>query len=149
MTNVHVAHRTPLLRLATLFFLIVSASWSQVTTATFYGIVTDPGGAVIPGATVTLTQEDTGTVKSATTDASGEFTFDFLKAATYDLKIEAQGFKIRNSPGIVLSASQKFRGTFEMDIGSVSETISVEAQTTQLNTVSAEQRHFFNRLDIT
>jgi hypothetical protein len=148
MTNVHVAHRAPLC-LVTLFFLIVSAAWSQVTTATFYGIVTDPAGAIIPGATVTLTQHDTGAVISATTDGSGEFTFDFLKAATYDLRIEAQGFKVRNSPGIVLSASQKFRGTFGMDIGSVSETVSVEAQTTQLNTVSAEQRQTLVRLDIT
>ena len=149
MTNVHVAHRAPLLRLATLLLLIVSVTWSQVTTATFYGIVNDSLGAVIPGATVTLTQQDTGTVITTTTDASGEFTFDFLKAATYDLKIEAQGFKIRSTPGIILSASQKFRGVFAMDIGSVSETVSVEAQTTQLNTVSAEQRQTLVRLDIT
>ena len=147
--NVHVAHRAPLLRVATLLLLSVSLSWSQVTTATFYGIVNDSAGAVIPGANVTLIQQDTGTVITTTTDQSGEFTFDFLKAAIYDLKIEVQGFKVRTTQGIELAASQKFRGTFGMDIGSVTETVSVEAQTTQLNTVSAEQRQTLTRLDLT
>ncbi len=149
MTNVHVACRVPSLRLTILLLLSVSVAWSQVTTATFYGIVNDSTGAVIAGANVTLTQEDTGAVITTTTDPSGEFTFDFLKAAIYDLRIEAQGFKVRSTRGIVLSASQKFRGTFGMDIGSVSETVAVEAQTTQLNTVSAEQRQTLTRLDLT
>jgi len=81
MTNVHVALRAQSLRLATLLLLVVTICWSQVTTATFYGIVNDPAGAIIPSALVTLTQQDTGTVVTTTTDASGEFNFDFLKAA--------------------------------------------------------------------
>jgi len=78
----------------------------QVTTATFYGIVNDPTGAVIAGATVSLTQQDTGAVVNAMTDSSGEFTFDFLRAGTYDLRIEAPGFKAYSSRGITLTASQ-------------------------------------------
>lgn len=134
---------------ATLMLLNSGLTWSQVTTATFYGIVTDPTGAVIAGANVILAREDTGAVVNATTDSSGEFTFDFLRAATYDLRIEAPGFKAYSSRGIVLAASQKFRATFGLDIGSISETVAVEAQTTQLNTVSAEQRQTLTRLDIT
>ena len=150
MTNVHdVTRWARRACLATLMLLNTGVTWSQVTTATFYGIITDPTGAIISGATVTLTQGDTGGVVTSTTDSSGEFTFDFLKAGTYDLRIEAQGFKSHQSKGIVLSASQKFRGTFGMDIGSVSETVAVEAQSTQLNTVSAEQRQTLSRLDIT
>ena len=150
MTNVHdVIRWTVRLSLATLILLSAGVTWSQVTTATFYGIVADRTGGLVAGANVTLTSEDTGAVITTTTDPSGEFTFDFLRAATYDLKIESKGFKIHSSRGIVLSASQKFRGTFSLDVGSISETVSVEAQTTQLNTVSAEQRQTLTRLDIT
>ncbi|MCU1330316.1 MAG: TonB-dependent receptor plug, partial [Bryobacterales bacterium] len=149
MTNVHVALRAIFLRFPILPLLIASVSWGQVTTATFYGIVTDPGGAVIPGAAVTLTQADTGAVITTNTDPAGEFTFDFLKAATYDLRIEAQGFKLRSTKGIELSASQKFRGTFGMELGSVSETVTIEGQSTQLNTVSAEQRQTIGRQELT
>ena len=139
----------PCLCLAALTMMFAGVAWSQVTTATFYGIVTDPSGAVIAGATVTLTREDTGAVITTTTDSTGEFTFDFLRASTYNLKIEAQGFKARLSKDILLSASQKFRGTFPMDLGSISDTVAVEAQSTQLNTVSAEQRQTLTRQDIT
>src|SRR5689334_21847397 len=112
-------------------FILVSAgiAWSQVTTATFYGIVTDPTGAVVPGAAVTLTQDETATATNKTADASGEFTFDFLHAGTYTLKIEAPGFKTYTGRGIVLSASQRFRGTFALEVGNVAESVNVEAYT--------------------
>ena len=147
--KVQVALRYLGLRLPVLLLLIASISSGQVTTATFYGIVNDPGGASIAGASVTLTQPDTGAVITTNTDSGGEFTFDFLKAATYDLKIEAQGFKLRSSRGIELTASQKFRATFGMELGSIAETVTIEGQSTQLNTVSAEQRQTIVRQDLT
>ena len=134
--------------LAILMLLSAGVTWGQVTTATFYGIVTDPTGAVIAGAKVALTQDDTGAVVTTTADSSGEFTFDFLRAGTYNLRIEAPGFKVYSGRGITLTASQKFRGTFGLDVGSVSETVAVEAQSTQLNTVSAEQRQTLARIDL-
>src|SRR5262249_10441406 len=72
--------------------LAVSAV-AQVTTATFYGIVTDSTGAVAPGATVTLTNEGTSATLTRTSDQNGEFGFDFLPVGTYILRIEAKGFK--------------------------------------------------------
>src|SRR5215831_1756516 len=71
----------------------INVSRAQVTTATFYGIATDPSGAVIPNASVTLIQEETGTSSTKVTDTSGEFVFDFLHVGAYTLKIEAPGFK--------------------------------------------------------
>src|SRR5207244_4243319 len=60
--------------------LLIPVAYAQVTTATFYGIVTDSSSAAVPGATVALTHEDTATVTRKTTDSAGEFVFDFLRA---------------------------------------------------------------------
>ena len=84
----------------------VRLAWSQVTTATFYGIVQDASGAVVPGVDVTLTHEGTSTQTVKTTDENGEFTFDFLRIGSYSLRIEAPGFKAFSSAGIELAAAQ-------------------------------------------
>jgi outer membrane receptor protein involved in Fe transport len=113
---------------------------AQVSTANFYGIATDTSGAVVPGAVVTMTNNDTAAVFRKTTDASGEFQFDFLPSGTYNLRIEAQGFKINETKGISLTAGQQSRQTYTLEVGSISETISVTGTSPLLNAVSAEQQ---------
>ena len=66
---------------------------AQVTTATVYGRVVDPSGAVIPGASISASNEGTGVELSTVTGAGGEFTIPFLPAGTYSLAITADGFK--------------------------------------------------------
>ena len=119
----------------------VSALRAQVTTATFYGIVTDPSGAVIAGAEVALTNEGTqGTLKQ-TTDSSGEFVFNFVPAGVYTLRIQVNGFKVSLTKGIPLSAAEGLRRTFALQVGTVSESVEVTSgQVALVNTVSAEQR---------
>ena len=92
-----------------LMILPVSPVLAQVTTATFYGIVTDGSGAAIPGATATLSEQNTGASTVRASDTSGEFTFDFLHVGTYTLRIEAKGFKSHVLSGLVLSAGQNVR----------------------------------------
>jgi outer membrane receptor protein involved in Fe transport len=120
--------------------LLATAAWGQVTTATFYGTVTDPTGAVIPSATVTLANEETGASISKVTDASGEFVFDFLHIGTYTLRIESQGFKRFQGTGMQFAAAQNMRRTFVLELGAVADTVEVHASALQVNTVSAEQR---------
>jgi hypothetical protein len=138
-------------RFATIAFLFAFASigWAQVTTARFYGIVTDPSGAVVPGATVTLTQESTRAQLKKTTDSTGEFMFDFLRVGSYTLSIEASGFKTYQSSGIELGAAQSTRRSFALDIGSAAETVKVTAEPVEVNTVNAEQRQSFSTLQTT
>ena len=107
-------------------FLLAGMAWSQVTTATFYGILQDSSGAVIPAATATVTHEDTGAVTTKASDARGEFAFDFLRVGKYSLQIEAPGFKRYASSGIELTAAQNVRRTFVLEVGSVKETVTVE-----------------------
>jgi len=71
-----------------------SPVWAQSgTTGALTGVVTDPSGGVISGATVTLTNTGTGQTRTATTDASGNYKFSQIPPGTYSLKFEASGFK--------------------------------------------------------
>src|SRR5215813_11144690 len=128
---------------ASILIFAATASQAQVTTATFYGTVTDPSGALIPGATVTLSHQGTGITTTKTTDEAGSFVFDFLRVGSYALTIEVAGFKTYRSSGIELTAGQQIRQTFRLDVGAVSETVQVEASAPLVSTVTSEQRNTF------
>ncbi|MBM3793455.1 MAG: TonB-dependent receptor [Acidobacteria bacterium] len=121
---------------------------AQVTTATLYGIVTDPTGAVIAGAEATLTNEGTqGMLKQATSE-SGEFAFNFVPAGVYTLRIQANGFKVSSSKSIQLSAAENLRRTFPLEVGTVTESVEVSSSLALVNTVSAEQREAINATQV-
>ena len=129
--------------IAALAFALASQGMAQVTTATFYGTVTDSSGAVAPGSSVTLVHEATGTSVTKVADPQGEFVFDFLRVGGYSLKIEAAGFKRYENTGIELVAGQQVRQIFALEVGSVNETVIVEASAPLVNTVSSEQINTF------
>lgn len=122
---------------------------AQVSTATFYGIVRDSTGAVVPRASVTITHEGTGTTVARSTDASGEFQFDFLRVGNYTLRIEAPGFKRYESTGMALAAAQNVRQAYTLEVGEVTETVTVEGEAPLLNTVAAEQRESLSVKEVT
>lgn len=132
--------RYPKIAATILLCAMPAALLSQVTTATFYGIVTDPSGAVIAGAEVALTNEGTQAVLRQTSDTAGEFVFNFVPPGTYTLRIQANGFKVSSTTGIPLSAAESVRRTFALAVGAVSESVEVTSQAALVNTVSAEQR---------
>jgi len=136
----------PAVVLITMAFGTVEA---QVTTATLYGIVSDPSGALIPGAVVTVTHEGTGAAATKNTDAAGEFVFSFLHVGRYNLRLEAVGFKSYQATGLELAAAQNVRQKFVLELGAVSETIVVEGAAALVNTVSSEQLESFSRQDVT
>ncbi|MDE0107747.1 MAG: carboxypeptidase-like regulatory domain-containing protein [Bryobacterales bacterium] len=113
-----------------LAFLLCSTTviWGQVTTATLYGTVQDSSGAVIPGGEATLTNDDTGLVYLAPIGATGDFVFNVLPVGSYTLKVESDGFKTYQSTGIALIASQVVRQTHTLEIGSLTETVTVEGR---------------------
>lgn len=122
------------------FLLITStAIHAQVTTTTIYGNVTDAAGAQIPGAIVTITNEQTGATQSATTNDEGEFTFNFLQIGRYTLSISASGFKEQTQTNIELTGGQRLRLNYALEIGAVTEKVTVTAETPLINAVNAEQ----------
>lgn len=134
--------------LAAGLIVFAATATAQVTTATLYGIVTDPTGAIVPGAAVTLTNTQTGIAQSKTADPSGEFTFDYVKVGKYSIRIEAAGFKQYTASGFELQAGQNVRKTFVLELGAVTETVAVTAQTPQVNAVSAEQLETVSQLKV-
>jgi outer membrane receptor protein involved in Fe transport len=123
-----------------LWLTLLHSAAGQVSTANFYGIATDSSGAVVPGAGVTMTNTETAAVFRKVSDIAGEFQFDFLPSGTYNLRIEAKGFKVNETTGITLTAGQQARQTYVLDVGSVNETVSVAGTSPLLNAVSAEQQ---------
>jgi outer membrane receptor protein involved in Fe transport len=132
--------------LCSIVFLLTPAV-AQVTTATFYGTVTDPSGGVLAGANVSLINQGTGTSISKTTGATGEFVFDFLQVGTYRLRIEGSGFKVLQTNNIELQAGQNVQRTFQMELGAVTETVAVEATAPMVNSVSAEQHQTISTME--
>jgi len=122
---------------------------AQLTTATLYGIVTDPTGGAIPGANFILVHEGIGSTTTKLTDADGEVAFDFLRVGLYRLEIEAKGFKKYQSSGIELAAAQSVRRTFVLQLGSLTETINVEGTAQLVDVVTTEQRESQSRLVVT
>ena len=140
-------HKLWIATLAMLSFA-ASAGWAQVTTATLYGSVQDPTGAVIPGGQATLTNVDTGLVYTAQAGQTGEFVFNVLPVGTYTLRIESDGFKTYQSTGITLIASQVVRQTHTLEVGSVSETVTVEGRPPLVNTEASEQRESLDNMKV-
>jgi hypothetical protein len=106
--------------------------------ASVTGSVTDPTGAVIPNATITLTNTGTGDTKTATTNSSGLYNFPGLNHGTYTLKVEAQGFKKFEKTGIVVDVAATVPENAVLEIGASSQTVSVEADALHLQTETNE-----------
>lgn len=112
---------------------------AQVTTATAYGRVVDPSGAVVPGASVSAQNEGTGAEYQTATSAGGEFTIAFLPAGTYTLAITADGFKSYLETGLTLSSGQRHNRNYALELGATAETVTVTSEAPLMNTVNAEQ----------
>ena len=129
--------RVPLL-VALLLFLSTSAH-AQVTTATLVGLVRDNSGAVIPGASVLATHEGTGVAREGVSDANGEFVLAALPSGPYTLRIELTGFKTISQRGIELGAGQTVRQTFQLEVGAMSETVTVTGDAPLVQTAMSLQ----------
>src|SRR5690242_11411525 len=90
-----------------LLLVTSSVSKAQTTTAQISGTVIDPQGLALANATVTVREQSTGDSRTTTTDATGNFVFPALVPGTYQLQVEASGFKTLQQTGLQLSASEK------------------------------------------
>src|SRR5205807_3456905 len=79
--------------LAAVFFFSASRASAQVNTADILGTVSDPGGAVMPGVKVTATNTSTNDVKTATTNATGDYIFNLMLPGQYTITGESPSFK--------------------------------------------------------
>jgi hypothetical protein len=118
--------------------LIPASLAAQAVTGTILGTVTDDTGAVLPGVTVTVTHTDTGLVRTAVTDTAGEFTVPSIPTGAYSVSAELQGFKTVMVPNLRLGVDQRLRVNVKLEVGAVSETITVVGSSPLVQTSSSE-----------
>ncbi len=128
-----------------LLSLGVGIADAQVTTGTILGAVTDSTGAAVAGAQVTVTNVNRGTTQQYTTDQTGGYTAPFLVPGTYRVQVEKPGFKRETSGDTQLDVDQKARVDFSMQLGQVSETITVEAAAPLVRSETAELGEVVNQ----
>lgn len=112
----------------------VSAAGAQTTGATLQGTVSDEQGAVIPGATVTITNVETGMVRPAVTDQRGWYRAAALAPGAYELRVELAGFVTYVRTGLVLTVGQEATVGATLKVATVQETVTVAAQTPLVET---------------
>lgn len=101
-------------------------------------MVTDPAGAVVPNATVTATNGKTGMVTTAKSNDSGHYIFPALPASVYSLTAEAQGFRKSTVENLELNVAVTITENIRLEVGSVSESVTVEANAVRVNTADAQ-----------
>ena len=121
---------------------LVQASWvgAQSTSASVSGSVSDAQGGMLPGVTVTLTSTSQGNAQTATTDEAGRFVFPNVRPDSYTLQATLQGFKTLQRSNVVVNANDKFSaGQLTLDVGAMTEEISVSSRVSELQTTSGER----------
>jgi hypothetical protein len=111
---------------------------AQVLYGGLIGDVADPSRAVLPGATVTVTNRDTGLQRETTTDGSGAYSFRDLQPGTYELKVNLNGFKSYARAGLVVTLNAIARADVQLEVGGQTETVTVTAAKPLLQTERAD-----------
>lgn len=102
------------------------------------GTVTDPSGAVVPDAEITVTNEQTGTVaRTATTNSAGSYALPDLPVSTYSVRAKKQGFITAVHSNVVLNVRSEVRVDFSLSVGAVTEQLTVTAQALNVETETA------------
>jgi hypothetical protein len=111
----------------------------MTVTGTIAGNVVDSTGQAVAGAKVTLTSARTAESRATTTNELGAFTLNAVQPETYNLRIEQRGFKVYNRSNVVVSANERVAtGDIVLQVGEVTESISVVAEAAQVQTDSSE-----------
>jgi len=124
-------------RLALMMLCFAAAAIAQTETATISGLITDDTGAVVPGAEVKLQNVDRGTANSATSNNAGIYVFASVHPGQYQLTVHKPGFKQVDFLGLIVNVQDHIEQNFRLQVGSVAESVTVEASALQVNTTDA------------
>jgi Carboxypeptidase regulatory-like domain/TonB dependent receptor-like, beta-barrel len=111
---------------------------AQVLYGSVVGHVSDPSGAAVPGAKVSLTNQGTNTETSATTNSSGDYTFSTIVAGTYTLQISQQGFQAYRRTDVPVTINSVSRADVTLTLGAVTQTVEVTGERPLLQTDTSE-----------
>lgn len=128
------------IRTVTLLVLVglASPAFAQLDTGTIVGTVNDSSGAILPGVTVTATQDSTGVVQTTVTNASGSYIFPGLRVGRYTVATELQGFKRGVRTDVTVNVQDRRNVDFVLEVGALAEEVTVSATAAILQTQSAD-----------
>jgi hypothetical protein len=128
--------------------LWVVAAFAQLNTGTITGVVSDPSGAVVPDAKVTIRNTGTNDVRQTAASSAGIYTVPNLVVGTYEVTFESPSFKKLVRTGITLDVTQVVRVDAKMEVGAVTESVEVTGQLPYVNTDNPEVGTNLNRSDL-
>ena len=123
--------------LLSLFFFWGTRTSAQLTTADIVGTVTDPSGAVLPNAKITVENVATHESRSTQTTSAGDYDVAFLLPGHYSVRVEVAGFKIFTVADLTLSVGDRARVDAKLEVGSATQTVEVTAQSPLLQSESS------------
>src|SRR5260370_2606042 len=130
---------------ATLFLLAtMPALWAQGSQGTLNGTILDPAGAVVPGASVVLVNAANGEEHKTTSTTAGAYTLPYVPAGTYKLRVTAPGFRTSEADNVILRVAQTLTVNITLEVGAVSEQVTVSDQSPLLDTRSAQMCRYIS-----
>ena len=126
------------LSLVALVLLLAAPVFAQKFTSQIRGTVTDPTGAAVSGAKVTLTNEGTGVSRTLNTNAQGNYAFADIPVGSYRVEVEFAGFKLAVQNKVQANVGDVRVVDVKLETGAITETVSVEAHAKACTTVGAE-----------
>jgi len=132
--------RIALYGIAVAALLSTSVLWAQAIFATLTGIVTDPSGAVVANAKVTLRDAASGSERASVTDSQGFYTFASVPVGTYNLSVEAPGFQSYRATNIALGGGERRNVNVSLTVGSTNQTVEVTGTADILTPVDSGEK---------
>jgi len=128
--------------------LLTAVGFGQGVSGRLQGTIQDGTGAVVPGAKVTVTAQDTGIVNQYVSDNRGEYIANLLPPGTYKVEVSAPGFRTTVSTGNVVTVDGVTRVDLALALGGTAETVQVAADNPLVNTTSSSLGEVLNTRDI-
>ena len=116
--------------------LLCGSAWAQ-TTGSLLGVVSDQNGAVVPSATVRVSNTDTGFAVSTLSNAEGSYSVPLLPLGHYSISVTASGFKSFNQSNVQVPVAQNIRVDVKLQVGQVDQTVTVNGNAINIDTTSA------------
>jgi hypothetical protein len=133
-------------KLLALFSIAALVFAQRADRATITGIVSDPSGTVIAGATVRIHNDGTGIDTTLTSNDSGAYSSPLLVLGTYTITVEHPGFKSAIRSSLTLAGGQEYRVDMKLELGTVSEKVEVSAEAQMVNTEQPDVANTVNGL---
>jgi hypothetical protein len=136
-----------------LLVLLISAAFTgmgvaQLTTATIVGTISDPSGAVVPGASVTATNTSTKFTRTVTSGPQGEYRLDFLPIGPYAVNVSAPGFKAHSQTNITLNLNEQLSNNVTLELGNATETVTVTSEPSLIQSASSSLGRIVDNVEV-